>query len=160
MKTMPKNSPPNQAFFFSRRRVDGIKIKRKVSFPPPPLLFFVFISMLLLFSLLCGLEAALRSCEINVEYGYLAQILEEDESFWNWYLLGVRTVSRYAPAKQDHRLLAHCVKWGVSRCWNHTIRTRIPQEYGQTRTCRVPRHATCPPRVRNRICSGGTVTVL
>ena len=24
----------------------------------------------------------------------------------------------------------HCVKWGVSWCWNHTIRTRIPREYG------------------------------
>ena len=52
----------------------------------------------------------------------------------------------------------HCVKWGVSRCWNQTIRTRILREYGHTRTYRVPRHATCPPRVRNRICSDSDLT--
>ena len=52
----------------------------------------------------------------------------------------------------------HCVKWGVSWCWNHTIRTRILREYGHTRTYRVPRHATCPPRVRNRIRSDSDLT--
>ena len=52
----------------------------------------------------------------------------------------------------------HCVKWGVSQCWNHTIRTRILREYGHTRTYRVPRHATCPPRVRNRIRSDSDLT--
>ena len=54
--------------------------------------------------------------------------------------------------------LIHCVKWGVSWCWNHTIRTRILREYGHTRTYRVPRHATCPPRVRNRIRSDSDLT--
>ena len=55
-------------------------------------------------------------------------------------------------------LTSHCVKWGVSRCWNHTIRTCILQEYGHTRTRRVPRHATCAPRVRNRIRSDSDLT--
>ena len=45
-----------------------------------------------------------------------------------------------------------------SAAWNHTIRTRILREYGHTRTYRVPRHATCPPRVRNRIRSDSDLT--
>ena len=44
------------------------------------------------------------------------------------------------------------------RCWNHTIRTRILREYGHTRTYRVPRHATCPPSVRNFIRSDSDLT--
>ena len=44
------------------------------------------------------------------------------------------------------------------RCWNHTILTRILREYGHTRTYRVPRHATCPPSVRNFIRSDSDLT--
>ena len=58
----------------------------------------------------------------------------------------------------DFRKAFHCVKWGVSWCWNHTIRTRILREYGHTRTYRVSRHATCPLHVRNRICSDSDLT--
>ena len=60
--------------------------------------------------------------------------------------------------KSTEAVTTHCVKWGVSWCWNHTIRTRILREYGHTRTYHVPRHATCPPRVRNRIRSDSDLT--
>ena len=65
-KIVSKNSRPNQAFF---SKVDDIKIERKVSFFPP-LVYRPFIAVLsLFFSLLQGLEAAFRRCEIKVKNG-------------------------------------------------------------------------------------------
>ena len=71
-KTVLKNSCPSRAvFFFRDREGDNIKIETKVS------LFSLhsFIFLLLLsfpqpfYSLLLGLEAVFRNCEISVKYG-------------------------------------------------------------------------------------------
>ena len=65
MKTVLENSCPNWVL------IDNIKIKRKVSLFPPSLVRLLFIADLsLFFCLLHGLEAAFRSFEIKVKYGW------------------------------------------------------------------------------------------
>ena len=60
LKTVSKNSRPSRALFLAFSKVDDLKI----------ILSFLY------FSLLHGLEAAVRSWEIKVHVGYLWEIID------------------------------------------------------------------------------------